>query len=123
MIRGERAPAARAPRSAPARPARSGFSAAPTYGAAIMALFFCFLLGIANFALHRAVLDSGHPVLAQVGWLFRSLGGRGSLVAEFVLLTGTMLLVARGTSAWAWGYAVYSASNALSAWLILNGKV
>lgn len=88
-----------------------------------MALFMCFLLGIANFALHRAVLDSGHPVLAQVGWLFRSLGGRGSLIAEFALLLGTMLLVASGTVGWAWGYAAYSAGNALSAWLILTGRV
>lgn len=88
-----------------------------------MALFVCFLLGIANFALHRAVLDSGHPVLTQVGWLFRSLGGRGSLVAEFALLLGTLLLVASGTTGWAWGYVAYSISNALSAWLILTGRV
>lgn len=88
-----------------------------------MALFICFLLGITNFALHRAVLDSGHPVLAQVGWLFRSLGGRGSLIAEFALLLGTMLLVGSGTVLWVWGYALYSVSNALSAWLILSGRV
>lgn len=88
-----------------------------------MALFICFLLGISNFALHHAVLDSGHPVLAQVGWLFRSLGGRGSLIAEFALLLGTMLLVGSGTVLWVWGYALYSVSNALSAWLILSGRV
>ena len=88
-----------------------------------MALLLCFLLGIANFALHRAVLDSGHPVLAQLGWLFRSLGGRGSLVAEFALLLGSMLLVASGTALWAWGYALYSLSNAVSAWLILTHRV
>ncbi|MBC2670541.1 hypothetical protein ACFOON_10700 [Novosphingobium piscinae] len=88
-----------------------------------MALLVCFLLGIANFALHRAVLDSGHPVLAQVGWLFRSLGGRGSLLAEFALLLGTMLLVGSGTAGWAWGYALYSLSNAVSAWLILTRRV
>lgn len=88
-----------------------------------MALFLCFLLGIANFAVHRAVLDSGHPVLSQVGWLFRSLGGRGSLVAEFAMLLGTLLLVASGTTAWAWGYALYSVTNGVAAWLILSGRV
>lgn len=88
-----------------------------------MALLICFLLGIANFALHQAVLSSGHPVLAQVGWLFRSLGGRGSLIAEFALLLGTMLLVASGSTGWAWGYLVYSFGNALTAWLILTRRV
>ena len=90
---------------------------------AAMALFVCFLLGIANFALHRAVLDSGHPVLAQLGWLFGSFGGRGSLIAEFALLLGSMLLVASGTGLWAWGYTLYSVSNAVSAWLILSRRV
>lgn len=88
-----------------------------------MALFLCFLLGIANFALHRAVLESGHPVLAQVGWLFRALGGRGSLLAEFAMLLGTLLLVASGSTGWAWGYAAYSLANGLTAWLILSGRV
>lgn len=88
-----------------------------------MALLICFLLGVVNFALHQAVLKSGHPVLAQVGWLFRSLGGRGSLLTEFALLLGTMLLVASGSPGWAWGYLVYSLGNALTAWLILTRKV
>ena len=88
-----------------------------------MALLFVFLLGIANFALHRAVLESGHPILFQIGWLYRSLGGRLSLIVEFVLLVGTMLLVASGGTTWAWGYLVYSLLNGLSSWLILSNRV
>ena len=56
-------------------------------------------------------------------WLYRSLGGRFSLVVEFGLLVGTMLLVASGGVWWAWGYLVYTAMNGLSAWLILSGRV
>jgi len=88
-----------------------------------MALALVFLMGVANFALHRAVLASGHPILGQIGWLYRSLGGRFSLYVEFALLVGTMLLVANGGQGWAWGYALYTAMNAVSAWLILSGRV
>ncbi len=88
-----------------------------------MALVFVFLLGIANFAVHRAVLASGHPILAQMAWLFRPLGGRLSLVAEFMLLVGTMLVIASGSPGWAWGYGAYSLLNGFSAWAILSGKV
>ena len=34
-----------------------------------MALAFIFVLGIGNFALHKAVLESGHPLLGQMPWL------------------------------------------------------
>jgi len=88
-----------------------------------MALLLVFLMGVANFATHRAVLESGHSILTQIGWLYRSLGGRFSLVVEFGLLVGTMLLVASGGVWWAWGYLVYTAMNGLSAWLILSGRV
>ncbi|MES2493068.1 MAG: hypothetical protein V4579_07300 [Pseudomonadota bacterium] len=87
-----------------------------------MALMIVFVLGIANFALHRAVLDSDHPVLAQVGWLYRSLGGRLSLFVEYMLLVGTMLLVANGNGLWVLGYMAYSLLNGFSGWLILSGR-
>lgn len=82
-----------------------------------------FLLGIVNFALHRAVLESGHPLLGQATWLFGGRGLRISLLLEFVMLAGAMLLAAEGASGWAWSYAAYSALNGVSAWLILSGRV
>lgn len=88
-----------------------------------MGLIFVFLFGISNFALHKAVLESGHPLLAQLPALFRSPGGRASLLVEFVLLLGSMLLVANGSAGWAWGYAVYSFTNMFSAWLILGKRL
>lgn len=85
-------------------------------------ILFVFLLGIGNFTLHRAVLDSRHPLLAQVAWLVNLLGGRGSLALEFVVLLAAMLLVASGHPGWAWVYLGYSAMNALAAWLLLSGR-
>lgn len=89
----------------------------------MMALVFAFLLGIGNFAAHKAVINSGHPLIAQVPWFFTLLGGRFSLLLEFVMLLGTMLMVADGATGWAWFYAVYSAVNFASAWLILTGRI
>jgi len=88
-----------------------------------MGLFIVFIFGVANFALHKAVLLSGHPLLAHLPVLFRGHGGRISYVFEFLMLAGSMLLVANGRDDWAWGYAAYSAINALSAWLILTRRV
>ena len=88
-----------------------------------MALIIAFFLGIANFAAHKAVLESDHPLLGQVPWFFQSLGGRLSLLVDFGMLLGTMLMIAGGSSGWAWFYAAYSGFNALSAWLIVTGRV
>ena len=88
-----------------------------------MPLVLMFFLGIANFAMHKAVLESGHPLLGQVPWFVHMLGGRASLIVEFVMLLGAMLMVASGSVGWALGYAGYSIINLLSAWLILSGRV
>lgn len=88
-----------------------------------MAILFLFLLGIGNFAMHKAVLESGHALLRQVPWFFHLLGGRFSLVVEFFMLLGTMLMVSQGSAGWAWGYAAYSGINGVSAWLILSDRI
>ena len=88
-----------------------------------MAIALLFVLGIANFAMHRAVLDSGHPLLRQAPAYLHMLGGRMSLVVEFLMLVSAMLMTADGSTGWAWFYGGYSAVNGLSAWLILSGRV
>ena len=88
-----------------------------------MAIVFLFLLGVANFAMHKAVLESGHPLLRQAPWFFHLLGGRFSLIVEFLMLLGSMLMAAQGSAVWAWGYAAYSGLNGLSVWLILSGRI
>ena len=88
-----------------------------------MALIFLFLFGVANFALHKAVLESGHPLLGRMSWFFHMLGGRFSLMVEFVMLLSALLLVSQGSQGWAWTYAAYSVLNAVSAWLILTDRI
>lgn len=87
------------------------------------ALLFTFLLGVLNFGLHKAVLESGHPLLGRLPSLVHMLGGKGSLVLEFLLLLGALLLVSTGNPGWAWVYAGYSLLNGVAAWLILTRRV
>lgn len=85
-------------------------------------LLLTFALGIANFAMHKAVLESGHPLVGRMPWLqlFR---GRFSLLTEFLVLLGAMLLVGTGSPGWAWAYLAYTALNGLAAWLIITRRV
>lgn len=87
-----------------------------------MGILIVFILGIANFAAHRAVLESGHPLVDAMPRLFRALGGRMSFVVEFAMLVGALWMVSAGSSGWAAAYLCYSAVNALAAWLILSGR-
>ncbi|WP_067732193.1 hypothetical protein [Novosphingobium naphthalenivorans] len=89
----------------------------------MLPLLVVFCLGVFNFAAHKAVLESGHPMLAQVPWLFQPLGGRLSLVVEFVMLLGAMIMAASGSMGWTWIYLLYSVLNGLSAWLMTSGRV
>lgn len=88
-----------------------------------MAVLLVFLLGVANFAMHGAVLASGHPLLGQMPWYVHLLGGRVSLAAEFLLLLAALLLTYHVAPGWALGYLGYTLLNALGAWLILTRRV
>ncbi|MEC7623665.1 MAG: hypothetical protein VYA25_05725, partial [Pseudomonadota bacterium] len=67
-----------------------------------MTIGILFILGIANFALHRAMLDSDHPLLASLPPALRANGGRLSLAFEFLILLLAMLLAANGWPSAAW---------------------
>ncbi len=87
------------------------------------AVIAIFILGIGNFALHRAVLSSDHPALDQMPAIIHAMGGKLTLFAEFLVLLVALLLAANGWPEIAWGYAAYSGLNALAAWLMLSGRV
>ena len=89
----------------------------------VMGLVLIFVLGIVNFAMHKAVLESGHPLLREAPVLLQAMGGRFSLAVEFLILLSSLVLVNEGARGWGWGYAAYSLVNALSAWLILSRRI
>ncbi len=88
-----------------------------------LAVLLVFLMGIANFAAHKAVLESGHPFLSGAGLFSRVPAGRITLVIEFLVLFAAMAVAANGWTGIAWAYLIYSMANGLAAWLILTGRV
>ena len=87
-----------------------------------MLLTLTFLMGIANFTLHKAVLASRHPMLGQIGWASRG-GARLTLGIEFVVLLVAMILAYEEWTGAVLAYAGYNAINALAAWLILTRRI
>lgn len=88
-----------------------------------MAILIIFLLGIGNFALQRAVMDSGHPLLLKMPRFVQALGGRFTLAVEFVLLLAALMFAAEGNASGPIAYVIYSVLNSFSAWLILTERV
>ncbi len=88
-----------------------------------MVILFTFLLGIGNFALNKAILESAHPLVSAIPAILRANGGRLALVGEFGVLLTALLLVANGQPGWSWAYLAYSLSNGVAAWLILSDRV
>jgi len=87
-----------------------------------MAILIIFVLGVGNFAMHRAVLASRHPMLRESRW-FSRLGGRVGLSIEFAFLLAAFLLATYASPMWAWAYLGYTLINGLGAWLILSRRV
>jgi hypothetical protein len=87
-----------------------------------MLIAILFFLGIGNFALNKAVFESGHPIIARNLWLANTPADKISLAIEFLVLLAAMLLVNAGWAEAVWFYAGYSLLNALAAWLILSGR-
>ena len=87
-----------------------------------MLLVVTFLLGIGNFALQRAVLNSRNPAVRQVPLRLRTIGGRVMFAAEYLLLVGAMWMVAQGYRGWALAYVGYTAANAAAGWLIARAR-
>ncbi len=88
-----------------------------------MALILLFAMGIVNFAIHRAVSDRGHPLLAQMPWASSRMGYGFGLITEYLMLLACMLMTDRGSGGWVWGYGLYTAANGVAIWLILSRRI
>ena len=88
-----------------------------------MGIAIIFILGVANFALHRAVLESGHSIVSIMQSGSSIFTPKVTLALEFALLLAAMLLVAYGVEGFGWTYGVYTLLNALTAWLILTKRI
>lgn len=82
-----------------------------------------FMLGIGNFAMHRAVMESGHPLLQQLPGVVHPMGRWIAFGTEYLILLVALMLATNGWPMIGWVYASYSACNAFAAWLMLSGRV
>ena len=88
-----------------------------------MLLMICFLMGIANFAMHKAVAESGHPFVEDTKRYFgRHFSPYGSYAIELALLIAAMWLAHQGSALVALFYAGYTGMNGIATWLLLSGK-
>ena len=88
-----------------------------------MLLTICFLLGIANFYMHKAVAESGHPYVEETKRYFRrNIGPYGSYALELALLIGALWLANTGALAVSLLYAAYTAINGVASWVLLSNK-
>lgn len=88
-----------------------------------MLLTICFLLGIANFYVHKAVAESGHPFVEEAKlYVGRYVGPYGSYAIDLALLIGAMWLAHAGSLLALLLYAAYTAINGVATWLLLSNK-
>ena len=82
-----------------------------------MLLTVCFLMGIANFFMHRAVAGSGHPFVEDTKRYFGAhFGPYGSYAIELALLIGALWPVNEGSLTISLLYAAYTAINGVATW-------
>jgi hypothetical protein len=88
-----------------------------------MLLTICFLLGIANFYMHKAVAESGHPIVEETKRTFdRHIGPYGSYAIELALLIGALWLANTGSLAISLLYAAYTAISGIATWVLLSNR-
>lgn len=77
-----------------------------------MPLVLVFLMGIVNFAIYRAVMESDHPVLAELSGRIKAwLGPWGLYALEAVVLVAALYFARQGSMTAALLYGVYLAAN------------
>lgn len=94
------------------------------YIAMMALLFFLFVLGTGNFAMHKAVMESGHPAIQGTRAAFdKATGGWGGYALEYIILVAAMSFANQGFFIAVGAYIGYTSLNAGAAWILLNGRM
>ncbi len=89
----------------------------------VMYIFVIFLCGIANFAMHKAMLESNHQNMAEARGSFRKiLGPHGSYFLEFFMLVAAMIFANMDMLTAVIFYFVYTLANCAAAWVLFFHK-
>ena len=88
-----------------------------------MYILIVFLCGIGNFAMHRAMLESDHPIIAEARGSFRKmLGPYGSYILEFFMLAAAMIFANMDMLSAVIFYFVYTLANCAASWVLFFHK-
>ena len=89
-----------------------------------MLIIISFILGVANFAMHKAVLESGHPFVEDSKIYFgKHFGKNGSYFLEFAILLGVLIFSHSGSWVALLIYIIYTLLNMLAAWMLLSNRL
>ena len=86
----------------------------------VIALIAIFCAGVGNFAMHRAFIESDHPLIQQMGTPLADKGGPNiTYVFEFLLLVGAMAIATRNWFTALMLYGLYTIFNAMAfSWIM-----
>ena len=88
-----------------------------------MYILVIFLCGVGNFAMHKAMLESNHPIIAEARGSFRrTLGPYGSYLLEFFMLAAAMIFANMGMLTAVIFYFVYTLANCAAAMVLFFNK-
>jgi hypothetical protein len=88
-----------------------------------MFIFIIFLCGIANFAMHKAMMDSNHTMITAARTSFsKFLGPYGSYILEFGMLAAALIFANMGMLSAVIFYAIYTLANGAGAWVLFSNK-
>ncbi len=86
-----------------------------------MYILFIFFCGIANFAMHKAMMESSHPMITEARAGFsKFLGPYGSYILEFIILALTMIFTNMGMVSAVIFYTIYTLANGAAAWVLFS---
>jgi len=86
----------------------------------LLIIFFC---GIGNFAMHKAMMESNHPMIIEARMSFaKFLGPYGSYVLEFGMLAAALIFANMGMLSAVIFYAVYTLANGAGALVLFSNK-
>lgn len=86
-----------------------------------MYIFFIFLCGIGNFAMHKAMMESNHPMITEArGSFSKFLGPYGSYILEFAMLAAALIFANMGMLSAVIFYAIYTLANGAGAWVLFS---
>lgn len=89
-----------------------------------MQFIMIFFLGIANFAIHSAMLNARHPAMEGLREIFRMMGGPWiSYLVEYVILLTALSYVSNHVGWIVPAYVLYTIANGFAAWLFISRKI